>query len=56
MQCTHTHSSNDCVMQELPGVQRPRPLSPQEHQQLNSLMKRLNDIGEVCLFLIPYNI
>ena len=39
------------MMQELPGVERPTPLSDQEQQQLTNVMKRLNDIGEVCLYL-----
>jgi len=40
------------MMQELPGVERPTPLTHQEHEQLNDLIKRLNGIGEVCEFLI----
>ena len=44
------------MAQELPGVERPMPLTNQEHEQLNNLLRRLNDIGEVCYFILYRNI
>ena len=38
---------NLSIIQALPGVKRPDPLTDQEQQQVELIMKRLNDIGEV---------